>query len=50
MQSVSITGSDVLTTNFSGLVSDTSYLVQVAGVNDQGIGVYLNLTVTTPQS
>ena len=50
IQSVNITGSDVLTTDISGLVSDTSYLVQVAGVNDQGIGVYLNLTVTTPQS
>ena len=45
-----ITGPDVLTTDISGLVSDTSYLVQVAGVNDQGAGVYLNLTVTTPQS
>ena len=50
IQSVDITGSDVLTTDISGLVSDTSYLVQVAGVNDQGIGVYLNFTVTTPQS
>ena len=45
-----VNGPDVLTTDISGLVSDTMYLVQVAGVNGQGTGVYRDLTVTTPQS
>ena len=50
MQSIDVNDPDVLTTDISGLVSDTMYLVQVAGVNGQGTGVYRDLTVTTPQS
>ena len=50
MQSIDMNDPDVLTTDISGLVSDTMYLVQVAGVNGQGTGVYRDLTVTTPQS
>ena len=48
--SMDVNGPDVLTTDISGLVSDTMYLVQVAGVNGQGTGVYRDLTVSTPQS
>ena len=40
----------VLMTNLTGLVPDTSYLVQVAGVNRQGVGEYGEITVTTPES
>ncbi|CAI8019042.1 Protein sidekick-1, partial [Geodia barretti] len=47
---IDVNGPDVLTTDISGLVSDTMYLVQVAGVNGQGTGVYRDLTATTPQS
>ena len=50
MRSIDVNGPDVLTTDISGLMSDTMYLVQVAGVNGQGTGVYRDLTVTTPQS
>ena len=41
---------DVLQTNFTGLAPETSYLVQVAGVNSRGAGVYSNLSVETPKS
>ena len=50
MRSMDISGSDVLNTNITELASDTRYMVQVAGVNGQGIGVYRDLTVDTPQS
>ena len=50
MRSIDIDDPDDLTTDISGLVSDTMYLVQVAGVNGQGTGVYRGLAVTTPQS
>ncbi|CAI8037918.1 Receptor-type tyrosine-protein phosphatase F, partial [Geodia barretti] len=50
MQMIDINDPDVLTTDISGLVSDTMYLVQVAGVNGQGTGVYRDLAVTTPQT
>ena len=45
-----ISGSDVLNTSITELASDTHYVVRVAGVNGQGVGVYRNLTVDTPQS
>ena len=45
-----ISGSDVLKTTITELASDTRYMVQVTGVNGQGIGVYRDLTVDTPQS
>ena len=45
-----LVGSNILMTNLTGLVPDTSYLVQVAGVNRQGVGEYGEITVTTPQS
>ena len=45
-----ISGSDVLNTTITELASDTRYMVRVAGVNGQGIGVYRDLTVDTPQS
>ena len=47
IQMIDVNGPDVLTTDISGLVSDT---MQVAGVNGQGSGVYQGLNVTTPQS
>ena len=50
MLSIDIDDPDVLTTDISGLMSDTMYLVQVAGVNGEGTGVYRDLNVTTPQS
>ena len=50
MSSLDISGSDVLNTSITEVVSDTRYVVQVAGVNGQGIGVYHDLTVDTPQS
>ena len=50
METPTMVGSDILMTNLMGLVPDTSYLVQVAGVNGQGVGVYGEITVTTPQS
>ena len=49
-QSVMIFGSDNQTTTLNGLDPDTAYLVQVAGINAQGVGDYCNLTVFTPQS
>ena len=50
METPTMVGSDVLMTKLTGLVPDTSYLVQVAGVNGQGVGVYGEITVTTPLS
>ena len=50
METPTMVGSDILMTNLMGLVPDTSYLVQVAGVNGQGVGVYGETTVTTPLS
>ena len=50
METKMITGSDNQTTSLDGLISDMDYLVQVAGVNREGVGVYRNITVTTPQS
>ena len=50
IQSMDTVDADVLQTNFTGLVPDTNYSVQVAGVNSKGPGVYHNLTVITPQS
>ena len=50
MRSMDISGSDVLNTSITELASDTRYVVQVAGVNGQGVGVYRDLTVDTPQS
>ena len=45
-----LTGPDALMANLTELISDTNYLVQVAGVNGQGIGEYGEITVTTPES
>ena len=50
MRSMDISGSDVLNTTITELASDTRYMVRAAGVNGQGIGVYRDLTVDTPQS
>ena len=50
METPTLVGPDILMTNLMGLVPDTSYLVQVAGVNRQGVGEYGEITVTTPQS
>ena len=50
METPTMVGSDILMTNLTGLVPDTSYLVQVAGVNGQGVGEYGEITVTTPLS
>ena len=50
METPTMVGSDILMTNLTGLVPDTCYLVQVAGVNRQGVGEYGEITVTTPQS
>ena len=50
METLTMVVPDVLMTNLTGLAPDTSYLVQVAGVNGQGVGVYGEITVTTPLS
>ena len=50
METLTIVGPDALMANLTDLISDTNYLVQVAGVNGQGIGVYGEITVTTPES
>ena len=50
METPTMVGPDDLMINLTGLVPDTSYLVQVAGVNGEGVGVYGEITVTTPQS
>ena len=49
-QAVSISSSRTMNTTITGLTSDTSYEVEVAGVNSIGIGEYASLTVNTPQS
>ena len=48
-ETLSINNAETFTTNFSGLISDTRYVVEVAGVNNNGIGVYKTIIVTTPQ-
>ena len=50
METKMITGSDNQTTSLNGLMSDMDYLVQVAGVNGEGVGEFRNITVTTPRS
>ena len=51
METLTMVGCDILMTNLTGLVPDTSYLVQVAGVNGHGgWSVWRKITVTTPQS
>ena len=50
METLTMVVPDILMTNLTGLVPATSYLVQVAGVNGQGVGVYGEITVTTPLS
>ena len=49
-ETLSINNAETFTTNFSELTSDTHYVVEVAGVNNNGIGVYKTIIVTTPQS
>ena len=50
VENTMIAGSDNLTITLNRLEPETTYLVQVAGVNAQGVGDYRNLTVSTPQS
>ena len=50
METLTMVVPDVLMNNLMGLVPDTSYLVQVAGVNGEGVGEYGEITVTTPLS
>ena len=50
METLTMVVPDILMTNLTGLVPATSYLVQVAGVNGLGVGVYGEITVTTPLS
>ena len=50
VENAMIAGSDNLTITLNRLEPETTYLVQVAGVNAQGVGDYCNLTVSTPQS
>ena len=50
METLTMVVPDVLMTNLTGLVPETSYLVQVAGINGEGVGVYGETTVTIPQS
>ena len=50
METKMITGSDNQTTSLDGLMSNMNYFVQVAGVNEEGVGECRNITVTTPQS
>ena len=45
-----IPGPDVLNTTITELTSNTCYVVRVARVNSQGIGVYRDFKVDTPQS
>ena len=49
-ETLSINDTETFSINFSGLTSDTHYVVEVAGVNNNGIGVYKTIIVTTPQS
>ena len=50
METPIIVGPDALVANLTGLISDTNYLVQVAGVNGQGVGEYGEIIATTPES
>ena len=45
-----IDNAERFTTNFSGVMPDTKYSVEVAGVNSNGVGVYQSIRVITPQS
>ena len=50
-QTVSVSGPGTMDIDISGLTPDTSYAVEVAAENADGIGVYSDpLTVDTPQS
>ena len=50
-QITNISGAGVMSTSISDLMPDTSYVVEVAGVNSIGIGMYnTSFTVSTPQS
>ena len=49
-EAVMISGSDNQTTTVNELEPGTTYLLQVAGVNAQGVGDYRNVTLSTPQS
>ena len=48
--SLSIDNAERFTTNFSGVMPDAKYSVEVAGVNSNGVGVYQSIRVITPQS
>ena len=48
---MSVSDAGTMETTISGITSDTSYAVEVAGVNVKGIGEYNDfLIVDTPQS
>ena len=49
-ETLSINNAETFRISFSELLSDTRYVVEVAGVNNNGIGVYKTIIVTTPQS
>ena len=49
-ETLSINNAAAFTINFSELISDTHYVVEVAGVNNNGIGVYKTIIITTTQS
>ena len=50
-QTESVSGPGTMDIDISGLTADTSYAVEVAAENANGIGVYSDpLTVDTPQS
>ena len=40
----------MMATTIMDLMPDTSYVVEVAGVNANGVGEYDSIIVTTPQS
>ena len=46
----SMENADIFNTSFSGVMPDTRYSVEVAGVNSNRVGVYQSIIVTTPQS
>ena len=49
-QTRDVSGGDMMTTTIVDLMPDTSYVVEVAGVNANGVGEYDSIIVTTPQS
>ena len=49
-QTRDVSGGDMMTTTIMDLMPDTSYAVEVAGVNANGVGEYGSIIVTTPQS